>query len=171
MAVERAKILAGCYRKADAADPEVYAGAVAAVLSEYSPDIVQQVTDPRSGLPSSSQWLPTVKEVRDACEAIDGQRRRIAAMAAREEEQLVERRKFEETKKTKPTYDDLKAKYGENWGLQTPTAESEEIKEARKAMQQQANRAAFEAECNSAGMPLNSTASPSLVAILKAGLG
>ena len=58
----------GCYRKAEASDPEVYAAATAAVLSEYSRDIIEYITDPRSGLPSKSQWLPSVYEVRRACD-------------------------------------------------------------------------------------------------------
>jgi hypothetical protein len=31
--------------------------------------VIDYVTDPRSGLPSSCSFLPTVKEVRDACDA------------------------------------------------------------------------------------------------------
>lgn len=57
----------GCYRKAEASDPEIYAAATAAVLAEYPQEVVDYVTDPRTGLPSNSQWLPSVYEVRKAC--------------------------------------------------------------------------------------------------------
>jgi hypothetical protein len=58
----------GCYRKAEASDPEIYAAATAAVLSEYSKEVIDYMTDPRTGLPSKSKWLPSVYEVREACE-------------------------------------------------------------------------------------------------------
>lgn len=57
----------GCYRKAEASDPEIYAAATSAVLAEYPQEIIDYVTDPRTGLPSNSQWLPSVFEVRKAC--------------------------------------------------------------------------------------------------------
>lgn len=166
-AVERAKLLAGCYRKDDAADPEVYAGAIAAVLAEYPPDIVQQVTDPRSGLPSRLQWLPSVKEVRDECESIDARRRRLAEMAAREEQQLRERREFEASQARKPSYEQLKAKYGDNWGLRSAAPENDQARVKRTALMRDANRASFVAECKSAGVPEDSVVSPSLAAIIR----
>ncbi len=58
----------GCYRKSEASDPEIYAAATAAVLSEYSREVVDYVTDPRTGLPSRLKWLPSVFEVREACD-------------------------------------------------------------------------------------------------------
>ena len=69
LASRRAGILLGCYRKGDAEEPEIYAAAVASVLTCYPQDVAQRVTDPRSGLPGRSQWLPTVAEVKAACEA------------------------------------------------------------------------------------------------------
>lgn len=165
-AVERARLLAGCYRKDDAADPEIYAGAIAAVLAQYPADIVRSVTDPRSGLPSKIQWLPSVKEVRDACEEIDGQRRRIAQVAAQAEQQLEDRRKFEAAKDHKPTYDELRAKYGENWGLSAGEKENERVKAARLEMFARANTESFEAECQAAGIDSANGVSPSLAAII-----
>lgn len=67
-ATERARLLFGCYRRGDANDPDTYAAAVAAVLSEYSADCIRSVTDPRTGIQSTSQFLPTVAEVKAACE-------------------------------------------------------------------------------------------------------
>ena len=58
--------LAGCYRRDDAADPSVYAAALIAVLSEYPIDVVEHVTDPRTGLPRTLKWLPSVAEVVEA---------------------------------------------------------------------------------------------------------
>jgi hypothetical protein len=55
--------LFGCYRRADAADPEIYSAAVAAILSEYDEETVAYVTDPRTGIARKSQWLPTIAEL------------------------------------------------------------------------------------------------------------
>lgn len=66
---QRAAVLFGCYRKGDANDPETYTAAIAAILSEYSTEVIQHVTDPRTGLPRKTTFLPTVQEVDAACMA------------------------------------------------------------------------------------------------------
>lgn len=170
-AVSRARLLAGCYRKAEAADPETYAGAVAAVLAEYPPEIVQRVTDPRSGLPSRLQWLPSVKEVRDACEELDQRDRRLAERKKLERETIEDLKRQDANRSSRPTLEELKAKYGENWGLRSnDKAVQTEKDERRKSLQQRANQAAFEAECEANGFPSDSPISPSLAALIKAGM-
>jgi hypothetical protein len=69
VAADRARILLGCYRKGDANDPEVYAGAMISVLSRYPESVARSVTEPATGLPSRLKWLPSVAEVVEACEA------------------------------------------------------------------------------------------------------
>jgi hypothetical protein len=66
--MNRTKLLFGCYRKTEANDPEVLAAAVAATLAEFPREIVDFVTDPRTGLPATSKWIPSVFEVREACD-------------------------------------------------------------------------------------------------------
>lgn len=39
------------------------------ILSCYPQPVAYRVTDPRTGLPGRCQWLPTVAEVKAACEA------------------------------------------------------------------------------------------------------
>lgn len=58
----------GCYRKQDANDPDIYVAAVASILNEYPPAVIDFVTDPRTGLPNRLKWLPTVAEVREGCD-------------------------------------------------------------------------------------------------------
>lgn len=95
LCLQRVRILSACYRKGEAEDPEIYAAACGAVLSDYPLQVVLRVTDPRTGLPSVSQWLPTVKEIRDACEVI------VQAEARREKRdrdlkvQMADRVRFE----------------------------------------------------------------------------
>jgi hypothetical protein len=66
-AAERAVLLLGCYRRGDANDPDTYSAAIAAVLANFPEHIVEYVTDPRTGIPSTSQWPPSVAEVNQEC--------------------------------------------------------------------------------------------------------
>jgi hypothetical protein len=139
--------LLGCYRRDDAADPETYAAAVAAVLSTYPPDIVKRVTDPRTGLPGKSKFLPTVSEVREECERLA-----MADAASIERQQSIERqlaeRKAEEESRAarpRPTIEELKEKYGPNWGLSVPE-EDLEAKQRQREQIERANKVLFERE-------------------------
>lgn len=67
-AAERARLLLGCYRTGDANDPETYVAAITAILARYPEQVITEVTHPATGLPKKKGWLPTVKEVSDACE-------------------------------------------------------------------------------------------------------
>lgn len=86
-AAERARLMFGCYRRSDAADPETYTAAVAMVLAHYPAEIVKAVTDPYGGLPArktDSGWsgLPDVADVKQACEGEAVRRERLAKLAA-----------------------------------------------------------------------------------------
>lgn len=87
---------------------------VAAVLAHYPAAVVHRVVDPVHGLPGRTKWLPTIAEVREACE----------------QEMAPIRRKMERDRRTaetarllagpqapKPTLAELKERYGENWGI------------------------------------------------------
>jgi hypothetical protein len=67
IAAQRAALLFGCYRRGDANDPVTYSAAVTAVLTSFPEHVVEYVTDPRTGIPSEVQWLPSVAEVKQAC--------------------------------------------------------------------------------------------------------
>lgn len=58
----------GCFRKGDANDPETYVAAVTAVLTEYSPEVVKRVTDPRTGIPRKMKFMPNPAEVAEFCD-------------------------------------------------------------------------------------------------------
>lgn len=119
-ATARAKLLLGCYRTGDANDPDTYVAAIAATLARYPEHIITSVTHPVSGLPSKKSWLPTVKEVFEACEELDEFERENRARQARIAEQLEARRIEDEAKAAAPTYDNLKEKSGADWGIKNP---------------------------------------------------
>jgi hypothetical protein len=111
----RAKILLGCYRTGDANDPETYVAAITAILARYPEEVMTQVTHPATGLPSKKGWLPTVKEVCDACdEAVEFSVQQEARLK-RIKEQLEARER--EDRGEKPTLEQLQARYGADWGL------------------------------------------------------
>ncbi len=67
-ATERARIMLGCYRKGEANDPATYSTAVSAVLAQYSQNVIYEVTNPLTGLPSKTDFMPTLKELKFTCE-------------------------------------------------------------------------------------------------------
>ncbi len=63
-----AETMFACYRRDQAANPEIYAAAIGAVLSEYPKLVVDVITDPRTGIQNRCDWPPTIKEMREACD-------------------------------------------------------------------------------------------------------
>jgi len=107
---------------------------VTAVLAHFPEEVVTSVTHPVTGLPKKISWLPTIKEVNDACnEAIEPIRQHEARLK-RIKEQLEMRER--EDRGEKPTMAQLKERFGENWGLpalgniKTPDEKAEENAEA-----------------------------------------
>src|SRR5882724_7725301 len=96
-AAERATLMFGCYRKGDANDPDVYVAALTLVLSGYPEHVIRAMTNPDSGLPSKHTFLPSVAEVKKACEEYIRPEREYQASQARIKQQLKERAEFEGT--------------------------------------------------------------------------
>ena len=67
---------------------------IAATLARYPVDVITTVTR-FTGLPSQQDFLPTVREVYLACEALVGPRREAEARRQRTERQLAERAQFD----------------------------------------------------------------------------
>ena len=73
MAGERATLLLGCYRRSDAADPDVYARAIACVLEAYDDWIIREATHPRTGIQATEKfkaWPPNVGELKEFCDVM-----------------------------------------------------------------------------------------------------
>lgn len=65
-------MLFACYRKAEASEPEIYLAAASRILQCYSEDVVRSVCDPVNGLPSKLKFLPSIAEIKEACEKANG---------------------------------------------------------------------------------------------------
>lgn len=55
------------YARAKANDPDTYVRVIAAILSEYSHEVITHVTDPTKGLASRQKYFPEPAEVKEAC--------------------------------------------------------------------------------------------------------
>ena len=116
-------MLVGSFRRGQAEDPAQYVTAVATVLAAYPEWVVRTVTHPLDGLPSKSDWLPHVSEVKGEC---DRHMQPIRDEIAREHReaaarlQIEERRQEDEGRDHRPTLDELHARFGKTWGIEPP---------------------------------------------------
>lgn len=105
-----------CFRTGGANSGEVFIAGMANVLSKYPASVIEAVTDPGSGIPVKQNWQPSLKEVRDACEAEMEPIRRRERQQKIVAETLAER---DVDKSDRPTREEMQAKYGKNWGLKS----------------------------------------------------
>ena len=80
LAIDRAQVLFGSYRRTDANDPEIYLRAIAAVLANYPPDLMREVTDPLTGIQTTERfetWPPNAGELKRYCDEIVCRRARL----------------------------------------------------------------------------------------------
>lgn len=78
-------MLFGCYRRGDANDPETYVRSIALVLALYDPEIVREVTDPRTGIMTTEKYMsfmPNAGELKVYCEAIAARRERFRRLGS-----------------------------------------------------------------------------------------
>lgn len=107
-----ARRLLGCYRAGDANDPETYVSAVISVLARYPIEIIREVTEPATGLPGRSQWLPTVAEIRNECEVLTLREQRKVEREHQIREQLEARKQITD-QRLRPTYEELQRRCAE----------------------------------------------------------
>lgn len=131
-AAERAKLLFGQYRRGDANDPDIYVASITAILTDYAPETVRLVTDPRTGISSYEKfriWMPNPGELKEACEAIEAPARREQGRHAAFERYARENTLLETHRSGRLSIGELKAKYGQTWGLGTDEPQPQTKKE------------------------------------------
>lgn len=151
-----------------------YIGALAAVLCEYPRTVVVNVGHPTKGVARETKFLPTVSDLVGWCErettflrgAVDREDREEALQRERE------RRRQDDEAQTaaravRPSLDDLRSKYGPNWGLKTIDGAAASAKAAHLSHVAEGNRREFERECAEAGIDPDSGVSPSLRKLLR----
>lgn len=121
--------------------------AITAVLARFPEVVITAVTHPVTGLPSTKGWLPTVKEVLDACAVAVRPIAENEARLKRIKEQLEMRER--EAAGIKPTRQQLQEKYGDNWGLDRDKKQKtpdENIDASKAAFEREQSRVKFEYE-------------------------
>lgn len=135
--LQKAKTIFSCYRKDEVQNPETYLAAVTAVLSEYPIHVVDYVCDPRTGITGNQIWLPSVAEIKTACE---NQYNRIM----RDEERRVRiERQFKERETDLVPTERLKA-MGRAWLDRSDVAAQQLTSEKPKAFTDEQKKAALE---------------------------
>lgn len=108
-----ARRLFGCFRAGDAHDPETYIAAAVSILARYPVEIIRAVTEP-TGLPSTSQWLPTIAEIRNECEVLALRAQRSTERERQIQQQLEARETLQITDgRPRPTYEELQRRCAE----------------------------------------------------------
>lgn len=88
----KAKAICGCYRRDEAQDPETFAAALAAVLSDYPAAIVEYAADPRTGvIKAFPMGLPSVGQVGQFLDEMQARQERINRYASLPKQRRVVR--------------------------------------------------------------------------------
>lgn len=116
-ATQKADRLFGFFPPSSASDPEIFMTGVVNLLATYPEWVAERIMSTTTGLPAKHTFLPSIKEIREACEAEYSVTRRAIEWEAmtREQTKLL----AGPPSAPRPTYDELRAKYGDNWGLKT----------------------------------------------------
>lgn len=101
-----------------------YIGGVAAVLCDYPRMVSTRCADPRNGVARECKFLPTIAELVAWCDKETERIRwpidledRISRDRAAFKASIERAQQEEARRKARPTLDELRAKYGPNWGL------------------------------------------------------
>jgi hypothetical protein len=117
MIATRGKMLSSSYRLDQFRDPDAYVLSIASVLEAYPDEVIFEVTDPRTGIQRGCKWPPTIAEVVSACEV---RMQHLAKIKRYRNWGKPEVPAIEAPREERPTLEQLKAKYGEHYGLAPP---------------------------------------------------
>lgn len=108
-----------------------YIGAMAEILQHYPRCVASYAGDLVRGVPRETKFLPTPADVIAWCEREAAHLHRIVrrddehqALLRQQQERADEAERVAAARKARPTYDELKAKYGPTWGIGQPLADT-----------------------------------------------
>lgn len=79
---DRIRLLCSAYPKDDYSDPEAFVAQLGVILAQYDPEVVEYVTDPRTGLQRRLKFRLTIADVVEALEAEANWRDKVAKAQA-----------------------------------------------------------------------------------------
>ena len=112
--LQRQRILFSAFRTDQYSDPEGYLASLGMVLEQYPDDVIVCVTDPRTGVQRHCKWPPTISEIVEACDRRMQDKARVTRLRNWGKNEVLA---IEAPREGRPTYEQLKAKYGEHFGL------------------------------------------------------
>lgn len=85
------------------------------VLEDYPNEVISYITNPKTGIQRRSKWPPTISEIVEACDQHTDYLSKCERLKnwGKTEAPLA----IEAPREDRPTLDELKAKYGKDWGL------------------------------------------------------
>ena len=116
--MEAARQLMGFFPNGAASDPKIFEAGLCQLLSVYPQWALKQACDVHHGLPSAHRFLPSLAEIREYLEAL--------LAADRRHRELIERWTKPALpapapdRGARPTYEALKSKHEEHWGIINP---------------------------------------------------
>jgi hypothetical protein len=138
-----------------------YIGALASLLVTYPKTIALQCADPVRGVARDIRFLPTVADLVAFCERelaamrnIVEREDRAQELAKRQREAADAEKRLSDARAVRPTYDELKAKYGPSWGIASPTEDTAQARAKAAARLTEANRIMLMREYAAAGVEL-----------------
>lgn len=110
------RVLFSAYRTDQYADPDGFLTSLGAVLEQYPNEVIVYVTDPRTGIQRGQKFPPTIAEIVAACDGrVSDLRRqdRFRNWGKPDEETPL----LDGPREKRMTLEEMKARYGENWGM------------------------------------------------------
>lgn len=139
----RIEALLKSYPHGRPSDVEVYSLNVCFVLLNFPQPVIDYVTAPGTGIQAQSgrRFLPTPGEVREACEdALSMFQRAFEHKPDHAEQRRLEIEAEKRERAERKSYDELRAKYPPNWGLQTAADVDREERRRAKIRQDDLDR-------------------------------
>jgi hypothetical protein len=129
-----------------------YIGGLAQILVAYPKAVAIECANPLKGVARELRFLPTPADLiawleresawlRNSIQATD----HIEQLAAAQRQRAEEERAADEQRKRRPALDELRAKYGPNWGIATGRKPPPTREQARTQLIAQVGQAAFDA--------------------------
>jgi hypothetical protein len=125
-ATQAADRLFGFFPQSAASDPQIFMAGVVELLAGYPAWVADRILSPAHGLPAHHTFLPSIKEIRERCEDEFKAHRYVQQFEQTSEELRAKHSApllAGPPPAPRPTYDELKAKYGPNWGLKADERE------------------------------------------------
>lgn len=136
-----------------------YIGGLAHVICQYPRMVAVKCVDPLNGVLRECEYLPTIAKLVAYCEreseflrnAVERDER-LDQLAKEQQQRARDAERAAAERKARPTYDELKAKHGDNWGIGHPHDEADRLaRKAATARLEEANTRILQREYAAAG--------------------